>query len=248
MIRSVIIDDELKSRNTLCTLLSRYCNNVIIKADADNVEQGITLVQQLKPELVFLDINMPGGDGFMLFENVKNISFEVIFVTAYSEYSLNAIKVSAIDYLLKPINISELQLAVQKAEERILEKRGFYNVQTIVNELTQKTVTTDTIAVPVNDGLRFIALNNIIRMKAEGSYTQIFCLDKTSILSSKPIKDYEELLPSIQFFRVHHSHVINLSLIKHYHRGDGGYVTMVDGSVVDISKRRKKDFLGLFEA
>ncbi len=248
MIRSLIIDDEPRSRETLSSLLNRYCKDVSVEAKAGNVSEGVSMIRKIKPELIFLDISMPDGNGFDLLQQVPGMDAEIIFTTAYNEYCLQAIKASAVDYLLKPLNIAELQTAVERAEERIMKKNGLSHFYQLFSNLDQQQNHTGKIAVPVNDGLHFISIGNIIRMEASGSYTQIFCTDNTSVLSSKSLKEYEDILPTQTFFRVHHSHIINLSFIRQYHRGDGGYVTMTDGSAVDIAKRKRKDFLDIFQA
>lgn len=243
MIKTLIVDDEGKSRNTLATMLSRYCSGITVAAAAANMHDGLEAIAAEAPELVFLDVSMPGGSGFDLLEQLSFIPFEIIFTTAYNEYALQAIKASAVDYLLKPLNIQELQQAVQKATVRITEKRQLQQAQRLLRQDERKI--TDRIAIPVGNGLQFVPLQQIVRLSAKGSYTEIY-MAGTHILSSKPLKDYEDILPPGSFFRAHHSHIINLAYISHYHRGDGGYVTMQDGSVIDISRRKKKEFLGLF--
>jgi two-component system LytT family response regulator len=246
MIKAIIIDDEAKSRQTLETLLTRYCTSVEIAGTASDVKEGVALLERSEPDLLLLDISLPDGSGFDLLSQIKEISFEVIFITAYNEYALQAIKANALDYLLKPVNIRELQEAIAKAEKRIASKEKKLDVQELLRQLTRTDAKPNRIAIPVNDGLKFIQVDEITRLEAEGSYTRIFC-DNSVLLSSKPLKDYEDILPADVFFRAHHSHIININRIKHYHRGDGGYVTMTDGSIIDISKRKKKHFLDLFQ-
>jgi two-component system, LytTR family, response regulator len=249
MIRTIIIDDEPKSRDTLSALLTGYCKGVVVEATAANVTEAVSYVRQVKPELIFLDISMPDGNGFDLLNQIQGFHLEVVFTTGYSEYALPAIKASAVDYLLKPLDIYELQQAVIKAEARIHQRLNFYNVKAMhMAPPKQPKVKPDTIAVPVHDGLQFVAVNNILRVAASGSYTLIYCSGNICITSTRSLREYEDMLPACQFFRVHNSHIVNLSYIMYYHRGDGGYVTMCDGSVVFISKRKKKDFLDLFQA
>jgi two-component system, LytTR family, response regulator len=244
MIKAIIVDDERKSREILSTMLSRYCTGIEVVAAAGNVEEGIAAITAEKPQILFLDISMPDGNGFDLLNKIGETDFEIIFITAYNEYALQAIKARAIDYLLKPLNIKELQLAVQKAAERIEEKQ--YLIEALQKQQEKKNIATGRLAVPVNDGLQFVSLEQIVRLTAKGSYTEIFSEDNSHVLSSRPLKEYEDMLPANVFFRAHHSHIINLAYIRQYHRGEGGYVTMHDGSVIDISKRKKKDFLNLF--
>lgn len=244
MIRSVIIDDERKSRNTLSTLLGRYCSEVSVAADAGNIPDAVNVIDKFHPQLIFLDISMPDGTGFDLLDKLPSAEFEVIFTTAYSEYAMQAIKTQALDYLLKPINIKELQNAVQKAEVRLKEKQELKKAKEALKVQQQKNPLR--VAVPHKKGMQLIDVKDIVHLQAKGSYTQLYCNDKSTFISSKSMKDFEELLPSGHFFRVHHSHIINLDQVVQYYRGDGGYVVMMDGSKVDISKRRKKSFLELF--
>lgn len=246
MIKALIIDDEPKSRSTLYSLLAKYCNGISISAEPATIAQALQAVSDYKPELVFLDASTPESKGFEFLTLAPTIDFEVIFTAENNGHALNAIRANALDYLLKPLIIPELQRAVQKAIDRVNEKMARQKADTLLRQISRANNIAGKIAVPVNDGLHFINTNQIVRLEANGSYTKICCADKTSMLSSRPLRDYEELLDSTRFFRAHHSHIINLSHIVHYHRGEGGYVTMADGSVIDISKRKKKDFLDIF--
>ncbi len=249
MLRSVIIDDEKKSRNTLSTLIERYSEGITVCAEAANVAHGIKVINEVKPKLVFLDISMPDGTGFDLLDNFKEKDFELIFTTAYNEYAIKAIKVQAIDYILKPINISELQNAINKVREKIIATAAVQsNTLQQINTGNTEYKRQDKIAVTVNGGLEFLMLTDIVHLVAKGAYTSIYCRDNKVILSSHSLKEYEELLPCDCFYRTHHSHIVNLSHIKYFHRGDGGYIIMTDNTEVALSRRRKKDFLSLFHA
>lgn len=241
MITSVIVEDEARSRETLTTLLGRYCPAVSVGGIAGNIRQAASLIDDIRPQLVFLDIALPDGNGFDLLRQVSYTGFEVVFTTAYNEYAIRAIKAHAVDYLLKPLNILELQDAVAHAEQCIRQKSGT-GIESLLSRLEDPK---KKLAIPVADGLQFLPVSQIIRLFARGSYTELFTASG-SVLSSRPLKEYEQKLPPSDFFRAHHSHIINLSCIRHYHRGDGGYVTMTDGSVIDISKRRRAAFLELF--
>lgn len=243
MIRAAIVDDEKKSRSTLKTLLTRYCDGINVIAEAETVSDGQKMLDTSNPELLFLDIAMPDGKGFELLRS-NHSDMEVIFITAHDEYAIQAIKNNATDYLLKPLNIAELQKAVLKATKRIYEKKAIQALS--VRHYDQPVGWQQHLVIPIADGLKFINLHHIIHLTAKGSYTQISCKDKITLLSSKPLKEYEQMLPAAQFFRIHHSNIINLAYIKQYYRGNGGHVVMEDGSSIDISKRRKKDFLNLF--
>lgn len=247
MLRSVIIDDEKKSRNTLSTLIERYTNGVTVCAEATNVANGIKVINEVRPKLIFLDISMPDGTGFDLLDNLIDKKIELIFTTAYSEYAIKAIKMQAIDYLLKPINILELQNAINKVQDKIMtaEKSDNSSLQYINKNAEHRYK--DKIGISVNGGLEFLLFTDIIHLTAKGSYTSIYCKDNKTILSSHSLKEYEDLLPTEFFFRTHHSHIVNLLHIKHFHRGDGGYIIMNDNSEIALSRRKRKDFLSLFK-
>lgn len=247
MIRAAIIDDEAKSRSILSNLLHRLCPDVNIVIESDNITRGADDLNDNDVDLVFLDIEMPDGTGFDLLNRLTQKNFDVIFITAHNEYAIQAIKNNALDYLLKPVNILELKQAIKKAQNRLHERLNMKNVKALAIEpISHNSI--GKIAIPIGDGLEFVNIDSIVRLLAKGSYTQIYCENNISYMSSRSLKDYEDMLPQKTFFRTHNSHIINLGHIKHYHRGNGGYVTMADGSVIDISKRRKKEFLDIFVA
>jgi len=247
MLKTVVVDDEPYSRETLRGLLSRYCAKVEIVGEAGGVPEAKELILVEEPDLVFLDISMPGGSGFDLLKQFNRIEFEIIFVTAYNEYALQAIKSCALGYLLKPIQIDELKTAVEKAGEITHLKDTKSRLDQLLRNLDPVNANQHKIAIPSQRGLDFIFPSEIIRLEADGSYTRIYMNDGRKLTSTWHLKAYEGLLSSSQFFRAHHSHLIHLVHIVEYHKGNGGYVVMSDASVIDISKRRKKEFLQLFE-
>ena len=199
----------------------------------------------MKPDLVFLDIEIGGGNAFQLLDLLKPVNFDVIFVTAYDNYLLKAIKYSALDYLFKPINIQELISAVNKSVAKINEQKTSEQIELLLqNFSTSKSPAT--IALPTAFGFYFINVQNIIRCEAKGSYTIIYMNDKKKYTASKTLKEYEELLPPEIFFRAHHSHLINLNFIFKYHKGTGGTIEMFDKSIIPLAARRKNDFLNIF--
>lgn len=248
MIKAIIADDELKSREILSALLTKYCEGIKIECTAENVSSAVELIEEHCPDLVFLDIAMPDGTGFDVLDQLEHADPEIIFTTAYNEYALQAIKANAIDYILKPINIMELQAAVQKATERISDCKNLETARALLKNNRFANTNPGKIAIPDNDGLKFIDTEQIVYLEAKGTYSEFFCVGGSKYLSSKPLKEYEIILPPDQFFRAHHSYIINLKLIKNYHKGNGGYVTMSEGSVIDISKRKKRRFLEIFHA
>jgi two-component system LytT family response regulator len=244
MIKACIIDDEKKARDILQNLLEHYCKEVNIIGHSDSVENGYEFIVSNRPELVFLDVEMPRGSGFELLKKFDIVPFKTIFVTAHNHYAIKAIKFSAIDYLLKPVDVDELIIAV----ERVINSSTESNSQQYVNLFENLDVNkTSKIAVPVKDGVSFIDPHDIIWMQADGSYTYIFT-DKDKFTATKNIKEYEDLLSDRKFFRVHNSYLINLKHVKHFSRVDGYFAIMSDGSQVEVSRRRKDQFLQLMNA
>lgn len=242
--RALIVDDEIKSRETLHTLVTNYCPEITESRQAANITKTMQQIETYNPHIVFFDISMPGGSGFELLKQLPQINFETIFVTAYDTFAIEAIKVNALDYILKPASIKDLNTAIQKAKQRIEDKKSTANINRLIEQLTKETPNNKKLAIPSSDGFSFIQPKEIIYLKAEGSYTKIVLTNGKPILSTHHLKEYEELLPDAEFIRVHHSYIINIEHITHYHRGEGGYVTMINGSEISISKRKKKDFLG----
>lgn len=226
-------------------MLSEFCPQVQLAGEAGNADTGKKMILDKKPQLVFLDIEMPYGNGFDLLNDLMPIDFEVIFVTAFDKYLLQALKYSALDFLLKPVNIEELKNAVKNAEIRI--HKNLINQQlSILLENFRKESSLKKIAIPTAEGFDFISVSDIVRCEAMGSYTRIHFNNSQKVLVSKPLKDYESLLPEDIFFRIHNSHLINLNYIKKYNRGRGGVVELEDGSVIEVAVRRKEEFLKRF--
>lgn len=246
MLSCVIIDDEGKARRILEAMLKEHCPEVQVIAAAEDVPSGVKIIQKHNPDLVFLDIEMPGYTGFQLLEFFDQPTFEVIFTTAYSEYALQAFQVSAVDYLLKPIQIEQLKQAVDKAIRMHGNSQVIERLTALRENVEENTL--QKIALPVSEGLRFVPLKDILYLKADGSYTHIFLVDGTRILISKKIKEFENTLaPRNNFFRTHRSYIINLGRIKNYIRQDGGYIVMENGDEVDLSRERKDEFQQLIE-
>jgi two-component system, LytTR family, response regulator len=243
MIRAVLIDDEPDSNRVLSTLLENYCPQVLIEGTADGVETGTTLIRSARPDLVFMDIEMNQGNAFDLLNRLEKIPFHIIFVTAFDNHAIRAFKYNAIDYLLKPVNIRELRAAIDKISGKNSETDMLEQVQNLLENLRGANPSERKMAVPTVNGLSFISLCDIVRLEASGSYTAIYLQDKTKISATIPIKEYEELLPDATFFRIHHSHIINLNKIKSYQKGRGGYVTMDDDSFIEVASRRRESFM-----
>jgi two-component system LytT family response regulator len=242
-IKSIIVDDESKSRNNLKQLLSEYCPAVEVIAEADSAANALILIAELQPDLLFLDIEMGELSGFDLLKllNGKQ-TFELIFVTAYDNYGIQAVKACAIDYLLKPINILELSKAVDQAIKQIGPKRENERLKELVANIDRKD-DEQKIAVPLADKIEFIAVSKIVRLEAEGNYTHFYLDGQKHFLVCKTLKEYQELLESHQFIRSHQSHLINYRKIAAYIKTDGGYIAMEDGSRVPISRQKREEVL-----
>ncbi len=245
-IKAIIVDDEGRHHETLGKMLGNFCPEIEILGNAHNVEEAVSLVMDKSPQIIFLDIEMPGGNGFTLFDHFEEPPFEVIFTTAHDLYAINAIKYAALDYLMKPINIRELQDSVARAV-KVINKKGSTVSAEKINVLKSNLKLEDQrftkIALPSSDGIDFIEAEAIIRAEAERSYSNFYLQSGKKILVSKPLKEYEALLEQCNFFRVHKSHMINLTHLEKYVKGKGGYVIMKDGSHVDVSVRKKDDLL-----
>ncbi|MDX2003114.1 MAG: LytTR family DNA-binding domain-containing protein [Chitinophagales bacterium] len=246
MLRTIIVDDEERARNGLKKMLEKYCPQVKVVGLADSVAKGVQTIKTLQPQLVFLDIDMPDGDGFELLERVGNIDFEIIFATAYDQFALKAFKVAAIDYLVKPIDLDDLIKSIEKVQHKLLptEKR---NLQLNVLRESLSAQRFNKLALPSNEGLVFVNIDDIIRFEADGSYTMIYTIQGDKIMVTRLLGEYEQLLEQRGFFRTHHSHLINLNYIKKYVKGRGGYIVMTDGASVDVSVRKKEEFMDLLK-
>ncbi|GAB3497099.1 LytTR family DNA-binding domain-containing protein [Spirosoma knui] len=252
-LRAVIIDDETNARQALSNLLQLLCPDVVICGEAKNVDLGIALIHEQRPNLIFLDIQMPGKTGFDLLSSFPKADFGVIFTTAYQEYAIRAFRFSAIDYLLKPIDPDELQSAIGKFKTRLLpvDQQQLKILQEHIDEpqhtgLKQRTPNANQrLALPTAEGIHFVQMADIIQCESLGSYTKFHLTTSKPIVVSRLLKEYEEILDHYYFFRVHQSNIVNLEHIKRYVKGDGGQVWLSDNSEVEVSRRRKEDFLSL---
>ncbi|HKJ41312.1 MAG TPA: response regulator [Sunxiuqinia sp.] len=239
MIRAILIDDEPNNLQNLKTLLAKYCHDVSVIGEASSSRQGIELINLLNPELVFLDIEMPGNSGFDLLNALKEITFEIIFVTAYHNYALKAFRFNALHYLLKPIDIEELLTAVDRARQRLSDKSQLEFTRLALQNM-QLPQTNKRIALASADRIEFFEVHSIIRCQGENNYTRFFFDDGNSRLISKPLSEYEELLADFDFIRVHKSHLVNGAKIASFIKKDGGYLITTDGSSVPVARRKKE--------
>ncbi len=246
MINALIVDDEPKNIRILQGLLKESSPDVRIVGEAVSAETAMPLIAETRPDLVFLDIEMPHGNAFDLLDKIMPIDFEIIFITAFDAYTLKAFKYSALDYLLKPVSIDELKTAVQKAKERIRVKNINVQLQNLMFNINKPNSSLQKIALPNNEGLIFVQLSEIIRFEAKGGYTYVYSTDNQKYVSSRIIKEYEEILPADIFFRIQNSHIINLNFVKKYHKGRGGLIEMNDNAIIEVATRRKDEFLARF--
>lgn len=246
MIKSIIIDDELHCVETLNLLLTEYCPGVQVIEQCHSAKKGLDAIEKLKPDLVFLDIEMPVMNGFELLEQLSSISFAIIFTTSYDQYAIKAIRFSALDYLLKPIDPKELIRAVKKVEEeRHLPFAEQFQI--LLNQIHGIGGSFSKIAVPTAEGFELIYAEQIICCEANDNYTHFLLKDKSKIVACRTLKEIEEQLQGFPLFvRVHNSYIINLNEVTKYIRGEGGYLVMSDGSTVNVSRSRKEYLLKHF--
>ncbi|HEY1022514.1 MAG TPA: LytTR family DNA-binding domain-containing protein [Flavisolibacter sp.] len=246
MIKSILIDDEAHCLDTLAILLKEYCRDVHIAELCRSAKEGLSALEKHKPDLVFLDIEMPGMNGFEMLEQLHEIPFAVIFTTSYDQYAIKAIRFSALDYLLKPIDPTELLSAIKKVQERkhypLTEQ-----FQLLLKRVQQKEHQFNKIAIPTLEGFELLPASQIIRCEAADNYTHLILGHQNRVIACRTLKEIEELLENFSFFlRVHHSHIVNLNEVTKYIRGEGGYLVMSDGSTVHVSRSKKEALLKLF--
>lgn len=242
-IRTIIVEDEQKSREMLAGLIEKGCPQLTVVGLARDVKEGVDMIRQQKPDLVFLDISMPDGSGFDLLEQVHGQKFELIFATASDAHAIKAIKYSACDYLLKPIDIDELRLAVDRVVNKRQSTPNMDNLQFLIQHLRKADENYQKITLPTGNAYEIVNIRDIIRCEADGSYTTFYLNDKRKLLISAGLKHYEELLPESEFIRVHHHHLINMNHVVRFLKEDGGYAVMSDGSRIEISRRKKETFM-----
>lgn len=240
MVKAIIVDDEENARNLLKQMLTEFCQEVAIVGEAYDVPSAVRVINELHPDLIFLDVEMPNFNGFELFEFFSEIKFQVVFTTAYADYAIRAFEVSSTDYLLKPISAAKLKKAVDKC----IRVHGQYTNQT-QNTLLKSVFQGDfsKIALPVSDGMLFAEVDDIAYCRADEKYAHVFLKEGKKIFTSRSLKEYETLLPSPPFFRVNRSYLINVNCMKQFVRKDGGFIIMLDGEEIPLSKDRRDSFL-----
>ncbi len=243
MIRGIIVEDEIRSRDTLRGLLSRYCKNVEIIAEADSYRSGLAAIREQHPDVVFLDIQMPDGSGFKLLEELDEIKFEIIFTTAFDQFAIKAIKYSALDYLLKPIDPEELVSALKKVENKISKIGVNENIQVLLDNIKSHDANPHKIVLSTFEKIHIIETDNILRCESDNYYTNFFLTDGKQILISKTLKENEAMLGEHNFIRPHKSHLVNVKYIKGFLKNDGGYIEMTDGTHIPVSRRKREKII-----
>lgn len=239
-LKAIIVDDEEGARVILAAYLEDYCPEVVVLEECSNVPDAVIAINKHEPDIVFLDIEMPDYNGFELIKFFKKVDFEIVFVTAYNQYAIRAFEVAAVDYLLKPLDIEQLQRAVIKVKE----KKSYANIQERLNLMSTTYTNQDInkIALPLSDGLSFVPIGDIVLFEAERAYTNVFLKDGSKYLVSKPMRVFEDVLQTKPFFfRPHRSHLINLHHIKSYIRRDATIV-MDNKMLLPLARNRKQDF------
>ena len=246
MLRTVIIDDEINSRESLHTLLDKYCTGVEVVATASGVEEGVRIIGEADPDLVMLDIQMQDGTGFDLLKQIDNPKFQLIFTTAHDEYAIKAFKFSAIDYLLKPIELEELEGAVERAKSIQSKKQDHDSREPLIKNLLAYDSANPRITISTEHALEILAVKDIVRLESDGNYTHFYLSDGRKIIASKHLKHYDEMMLGPGFMRVHKSHIINLEFVTRYMKAEGGSIQLSTGDEVPLSRRRKDVFLEIY--
>lgn len=240
----ILVDDELPSLQNLEQKIIEFCPDLSIIGTTQKPEAAIEMIENLKPDVVFLDIEMPRMNGFKMLEEIKEKKFEVVFTTAYNHYAIDAVRISAFDYLVKPISVNDLQSTVGRLFKTRHNKTP-EKLDVLRQNLSSYRSQHDKISIATSEGVEFIEIKQILRIESSSNYSKIFFMDGKNILVTKLLKDFEEILQPYRFYRIHNSHLINLNYIKKYIRGDGGQVVMENNEVVDVSRRKKEEFLKL---
>ncbi len=246
-LRALIIEDEEASRITLRNYLGKYCPNIELLAEASDINEGFKAIKQHKPQVIFLDIEMPFGNAFDLLEKFETVDFEIIFVTAFSKYALEALNLSASNYLLKPVNIDELILAVEKVTKTVLANSNLRTSSILLENLTIENKQLKKMVLPMLDGFEVVTLKDIVWCDANDNLTELHLLDGTKRTVCKTLKFYENVLQDYDFIRVHKSHIVNINYVKQYKKGKGGEIILTNGVAVRVSPTRKAAFLDRFK-
>lgn len=243
-ITTLIIDDDADSRLVLSSYINKNCPELIICGEAETVAESITLIKREAPDLLMLDISLPDGNAFDLLRQLPENKFEVIFITAYDKYAIEAFKFSAIDYLLKPISFNELKEALKKVGDRIAEKYFKTHWMILTHNLQNKNPYEKRLAIATSEGFIFTDIKEIVRLESHSNYTHFYFASGKKLVSSHTLGYYEDILPEENFCRIHNSHLVNIEFIDRYVKGGvGGTIVMKDGMELTVSQRKKEEFL-----
>jgi two-component system LytT family response regulator len=245
-IRSVIVEDEQAAREALKSYLSKYCPQIELVGEAHHRNGASALLHELQPQLVFLDVEMPFGNAFDVLEDSRDLYFETIFVTAFSEYSLRALNQSAAYYLLKPVDIEELVVAVNKVQQHIFNREILDRNRILIENFRERIPERQQVILPTLEGFEVVRMEHILRLQGNGNFTDIYFRDKTRRMVCRLLKYFDEILP-FPFLRIHKSHIVNVHTVRSYHKGSGGYVVLEDGTEIEISPGYRDEFLRLFK-
>lgn len=247
MIKAILIDDEKNSRESLRKKITAHCPGTEVVAECANGLEGLEAIRQYQPDLVFLDIEMPHMNGFTMLQQLPERNFEIIFTTAFNQYAINAIRYSALDYLVKPVEVAELVQAVDRVRLQQHRRDTGRQLEILTGYLNQQQKGPEKIAVSVSTGLEIINVTDIIYLEATGNYTHIHLKDEKPLLASRTLKDFEDILPPSHFYRIHNAILVNVSYVKKYNRGDNGQVVLTNGVLLDVARRRKDELLQMIQ-
>ena len=246
-LRAIIIDDEKPVINLLEEMIGQYCDDVDVVATANSVKTGIDQIKKLSPDLIFLDVNMGDGTGFNLLEQLGDRSPMVVFITAYDEYAVKAFKFSAIDYVMKPINLDEIEAAVLKCRTQMEKENLSEKLKVFLQNMDESGSEEKKIVLKTAESIHIVKVGEIIRCESDHNYTEFYLTGERKLLVSRTLKEYDELLQSYGFFRTHQSHLININFISRFDKADGGELVLSDKSRVPVSKRKREELFELFE-
>ena len=248
MLKAIIIDDEQHCVDVLSAMLTKkFALEIELIGAASSAAAGKQLIASKKPALVFLDVEMPNETGLDLLMSLDKIDFEVIFTTAHEHYALKAIKLNALDYLLKPFSVEDLEDAIEKCRQKRSNSFNAEALRSLMGNLRSPATETKKIGLPTGNGIRFVNIKDISHIESENNYSHFFFTDKTKLIVSKTLKEFEDLLEGYHFFRIHNSHLVNLAYVQSFLQKDGDYIILTDGSKLEVSRRRKAELLEILK-
>jgi len=249
MLHVLIIDDEELSRETISAIVRQYCEKTMVIGEAGSVKEGLKAIKELKPDVILLDIQLGDGSGFELLRMAEPVHAFVIFITAYEEYAIKAFKTAALDYLLKPVDIGELQAAIQKARDQKQRSSIEAQLNILLTNFNQVAVgSNQKIVLKTNEQMHILSSNEIMHIEAEGNYTKFYLVNRKTILVSKTLKEYEEILDKGIFVRIHQSHIVNMSYASRFDKRNGGFLILKDNTALPVSTRKKDDLIQYLES